>query len=102
MTPAQRLTLGVILPHTKIFGGVKRFFEIGNILVGKGHRFIIFTPEGKAPDWFPFDGEIAVLMTLSDYSFDAIFITEPKYLDHLHHARMRLCAFSTPSCKDDT
>jgi glycosyltransferase involved in cell wall biosynthesis len=93
MTPEKRLTLGVILPHTKIFGGVKRFFEIGNILISKGHRFTVFTPEGKAPDWFPFQGEVMALTHLSHHSFDALFITEPEYLDHLRDAKTALRIF---------
>lgn len=93
MVPGKKLTLGVILPHTKIFGGVKRFFEIGNILVGKGHRFVVFTPEGKPPDWFPFHGQVAALAQLPDHSFDAFFITEPEYLDHLNNAKTTLRIF---------
>ena len=39
------MNLGVLLPHTKLYGGVKRFLELGNIFVTKGHRFIVFTPD---------------------------------------------------------
>lgn len=93
MVAARKRTLGVILPHTRIFGGVKRFFEIGNILVDKGHRFIVFTPEGSAPQWFPFKGEVLPLIHLPDYTLDALFITEPEYLDHLLRARVALRIF---------
>lgn len=44
------MILGVLLPHTKLYGGVKRFLELGNIFVEQGHRFIVFTPDGKGPD----------------------------------------------------
>ena len=93
MVPAKSLTLGVILPHTKIFGGVKRFFEIGNILIGKGHVFIVFTPEGTAPSWFDFKGPVVALEKISDYNFDALFTTEPDFLDHLKNARTTLRIF---------
>jgi glycosyltransferase involved in cell wall biosynthesis len=84
------LTIGVILPHTKIFGGVKRFLEIGNILVDKGHRFIIFTPEGAAPSWFTFRGEIKTLIELQHVSFDALFATEMEYLNDLKTANAQI------------
>lgn len=87
------LTLGVILPNTKIFGGVKRFFEIGNILISGGHRFMVFTPDGSAPAWFPFEGEVLKLAQISSYSFDAVFITEPQFLKALEEAKTRLRIF---------
>jgi glycosyltransferase involved in cell wall biosynthesis len=93
MVAENKLTLGVILPHTKIFGGVKRFFEIGNILISKGHRFFVFTPEGKAPDWFSFQGEVLTTESLSGYAFDALFTTEPEFLKILDDANSRLRIF---------
>ena len=93
MVSERKLVLGVILPHTKIFGGVKRFFEIGNILISKGHSFTVFTPEGKSPDWFPFQGEVLMLDNLSNYKFDALFITEPEFLGALDQANTILKIF---------
>lgn len=93
MVSEKSLTLGVILPHTKLFGGVKRFFEIGNILVRKGHAFTIFTPDGRGPDWFDFHGSVVALENIRDFAFDALFITEPEYLSHLKDARTALRIF---------
>ena len=93
MVSERKLVLGVILPHTKIFGGVKRFFEIGNILISRGHSFTVFTPEGKAPDWFPFQGEVLMLDNLSYQKFDALFITEPDFLGALDRANTTLKIF---------
>lgn len=93
MVSERKLALGVILPHTKIFGGVKRFFEIGNILISKGHRFTVFTPEGKSPDWFPFKGDVLSLESISTYTFDALFITEPEFIDILDKAHTSLKVF---------
>lgn len=93
MVPEKRLTLGVVLPHTKIFGGVKRFFEIGNILISRGHQFIVFTPEGHRPEWFSFAGEVKRLDELEQHSFDALFVTEPELLKFLEVARTRLRIF---------
>lgn len=89
----KSLMLGVILPHTQIFGGVKRFFEIGNILIGKGHKFLVFTPEGIAPGWFDFKGPVIKLDKVNDYSFDALMTTEPDFLDTLERTTTRLRIF---------
>lgn len=83
------MKLGVILPHTKLFGGVKRFFELGNIFIDKGHEFIVFTPEGLAPDWFNFNGKIDVLNNLSSYSLDALFFVEVKVLKNVLEAKAK-------------
>jgi len=91
--PERSLILGVILPHTKIFGGVKRFFEIGNILIAKGHQFMVFTPDGQPPGWFEFKGPVIRLEKISDFSFDALFITEPDFLGALEKATANLRVF---------
>ena len=44
------MILGVLLPHTKLYGGVKRFLELGNIFVEHGHRLIVLTKDGKDPN----------------------------------------------------
>jgi glycosyltransferase involved in cell wall biosynthesis len=78
----RALTLAAILPHTKLFGGVKRFFELANVLSQKGHTFIIFTPDGVPPDWYPSSCSVKKLTELSDYSLDAIFLTENAFFEH--------------------
>lgn len=93
MTVEKKLTLGVILPHTKIFGGVKRFFEIGNILIQRGHKFIVFTPDGERPFWFDFKGGVQKLESISLFSFDALFTTEPAFLEDLLKADTKVRVF---------
>lgn len=86
---------GAILPNTKLFGGVKRFFEIGNILVQKGYEFTVLTPHGVAPEWFDFNGRIEKLSNIDKYSFDALFVTEPGFLPNLRNANANLKIFYT-------
>jgi len=85
----MKLDIGVILPHTRIFGGVKRFLEIGNLLVEKGHGFTVFTPEGDFPEWFGFNGTTDRLSALADHTLDAIFTTETEFLPELKTAKAR-------------
>jgi len=52
------MKIAALLPHTEIFGGVRRYIELGNALIRRGHRFVLFTPAGKKPDWLEFRGEV--------------------------------------------
>ena len=87
------MRFGAILPHAKLFGGVKRFLELGNVLVGRGHSFTIFTPEGTRPNWFDFRGEVAPFALITKGVLDAIFVTEHRYLDLLESAPARCKIF---------
>lgn len=75
--------LGVILPHTKLYGGVKRFLELGNIFIELGHTFTVYTVEGKAPTWYDFKGETKSFADLQTDDIDALFTTEVKFLEQL-------------------
>ncbi len=79
----QIMKLGVILPHTKLYGGVKRFLELGNIFIELGHQFTVYTIEGKAPDWYDFKGDTKPFNALKTDDIDALFTTETKFLNEL-------------------
>lgn len=77
------MKLGVILPHTKLYGGVKRFLELGNIFVEKGHEFTVFTPDGEPPAWFDYKGKMATFAELPASGLDAIWTTTVRYAPRL-------------------
>jgi glycosyltransferase involved in cell wall biosynthesis len=52
------MKIAALLPHVEVFGGVRRYIEVGNALIRRGHRFVLFTPAGKPPDWLKFIGEV--------------------------------------------
>lgn len=83
----------VILPHTLLFGGVRRFFELGELFIRNGHQMYVFTPEGKSPDWFRFSGTVDTLSNLGNYSLDCLFTTEHVFLQNLLEARSKLKIF---------
>lgn len=83
----------VILPHTLLFGGVRRFFELGEIFIRHGHQMFVFTPEGKRPDWFNFSATVDALSNLPNYQLDCIFITEPVFLQNMLDADAALKIF---------
>lgn len=80
------MDLGVILPHTLLFGGVKRFLELGNIFIESGHSFTVYTPDALRPEWFDFKGEIKLLETLPTEPLDAIFFTESCFLEEIQNS----------------
>jgi len=53
------MKIGAILPHLGQFGGVRRFLEIGNVMVDRGHDFVIFSNKEKQCTWFKFKGRFA-------------------------------------------
>lgn len=77
------MDLGVILPCTLLYGGVKRFLELGNIFIEYGHHFTVYTPEGLSPEWFPFKGKIKKTDALKTDHLDVLFTTEIRFLNEL-------------------
>lgn len=77
------MDLGVILPSTLLFGGIKRFLELGNIFIRSGHNFTVYTPDGIGPDWFPFKGETKTFEALRVDELDALFATESRFLEFM-------------------
>jgi glycosyltransferase involved in cell wall biosynthesis len=87
------MKFAAILPNTKLYGGVKRFFELGSVLCNRGHEFYVYTPEGKAPDWYHGVVVTRRLDQLHDMTYDAVFITEFIFSKELLECRSRLKVF---------
>lgn len=50
------MRIALFLPHVGVFGGVRRYLELGNEWVAMGHAVTLFHPAGHAPTWLPFAG----------------------------------------------
>ncbi|MDQ7779149.1 MAG: glycosyltransferase family 4 protein [Planctomycetota bacterium] len=96
-----RRSFGALLPHVGIYGGVRRFVEIGNELVRCGHEFTLFTPSGEKPDWLEFKGRCGRLAELRDDepasgsspsggAPDILMCGDTGLLDAMRRARARL------------
>jgi glycosyltransferase involved in cell wall biosynthesis len=85
--------IGAILPHVAIFGGVRRYIELGNAFVSRGHTFTIHTPEGVPPDWLPFRGAVRRLAELSQTGYDIVITGSPELVGHLDDASARVRVF---------
>ncbi len=89
----KQFHIAVILPHCKLFGGVRRFFELGEIFIREGHTMTIFTPDGVPPDWFSFSGKVEKLVHLNLHVLTLLFTTEPVFLENMIAANSRLKVF---------
>jgi glycosyltransferase involved in cell wall biosynthesis len=91
--PAGPFDFAVLLPGVGVFGGVRRFIEIGNELVRRGHRYVIYHPGGEAPAWLPFAGETRRTAALADARPDVLVCNNPPQLADFESARARLKVF---------
>ncbi|HSV89319.1 MAG TPA: glycosyltransferase family 4 protein [Bacteroidales bacterium] len=101
MASKKKLIISAILPHVELYGGIKRFFELGNQFINLNHRFIAFTPKGERPAWFSFQGEILPFSEMSNVEVDAIFFTELSLLPYVLAAKAKRKIFYivNPSAK---
>jgi glycosyltransferase involved in cell wall biosynthesis len=86
-------TIGVILPSAKLFGGIRRFFELGERFTQQGHRMIILTPEGIMPDWFNYNSTVDKIANISQYNFTALFAMQKEALNQLLNASASIRIF---------
>jgi glycosyltransferase involved in cell wall biosynthesis len=84
---------GVILPHTRLYGGVKRFIELGKIFSAKGHTFTLYTPDGIPPNWTTANLRVATFEALAEEELDVLFITDRKNKEILLNSKARYKIF---------
>ncbi len=89
----SRVKIAAILPHTLVFGGVRRYLELGNRFVARGHAFTIYTPEGVPPAWLPFAGRSRPFAALGDETHDVAICGSPELIPVLDRARARVPVF---------
>lgn len=85
--------IGAMLPGVGVFGGVRRYLALGNELVRRGHRFVLYHPQGDAPGWMPFAGETRPLAALADHRHDVLVCGEPSLLPQFAAAQAPLKFF---------
>ena len=73
------LRIAMALPHLGVYGGIRRFLELGNLWAERGHQVALLTPaarEGEGP-WLPFSGRLATLDALSIEAWDVLLSPDP-------------------------
>lgn len=83
------MRIGAILPHLLVFGGVRRYIELGNAFIARGHEFILFTPDGEDPNWLRFAGEVRPFSGLSGSGLDIAMTGSPELVEELDRTDAR-------------
>jgi len=64
------MRIALFLPHVGVFGGVRRYLELGNEWVALGHEVTLHHPDGAPPAWLPFAGRTATLASAAGAESD--------------------------------
>jgi glycosyltransferase involved in cell wall biosynthesis len=76
------MRIATFLPHVGVFGGVRRFIELGNEWSALGHDVTLYHPEGTPPAWLPHHGHVAPLAAApSAGAFDLAVCADPHTYD---------------------
>ena len=71
--------IALALPHLGVYGGIRRFLELGEVWTRRGHEVAILLPErGVARPWVPFSGAILPLAELPLGAWDALISPDPE------------------------
>jgi glycosyltransferase involved in cell wall biosynthesis len=89
----DRLDFAALLPGLGVFGGVRRFLEIGNELVRRGHGYTVYHPRGDVPEWFDFRGKVKPLSELARARHQVALCNDPPLLVDFEKARADLKLF---------
>lgn len=71
------MRIATFLPHVGVFGGVRRFLELGNEWAARGHEVTLYHPDGSHPGWLPYHGRVAPLTAAAGESSDVALCADP-------------------------
>lgn len=80
----EHLSIAAVLPHLRVFGGIRRYLTLGRIWHAWGHEVVLYTPDGAPSEWLPFPGQIRPFTALPAGRHDAVFTPQPTLLPQLH------------------
>lgn len=85
----SKMKIAALLPHVEVFGGVRRYLEIGSELTKKGHTFVLFTPTGEKPQWLEFIGTVRPFEAVENDHFDVGLSSEYSILPYFDRLRAK-------------
>ena len=74
------LRIAAVLPHLGVYGGIRRFLELGSVWSRRGHQVALLLPPDRASDtpWLPFPGSVGALGRLrEDGPWDVVISPDP-------------------------
>lgn len=75
------MRISTFLPHVGVFGGVRRFLELGNAWTAAGHEVTLYHPQGERPAWLPYSGRVAPLASAAADAYDLAICADPHTYD---------------------
>jgi glycosyltransferase involved in cell wall biosynthesis len=86
------MRIATFLPHVGVFGGVRRFIELGNEWTAMGHAVTLYHPDGQPPAWLPYRGAVAPLAAAAGAESDLAIGADPHTYDvfRTHRSRTHL------------
>jgi len=86
------MRISTFLPHVGVFGGVRRFIELGNSWSRMGHEVTLYHPGGEPPAWLPFQGQTRPLAESGSGRADLAITADPHTLESFaaHRAGIHL------------
>ena len=87
------MKIGAIVPHLLVFGGVRRYLELGNRFVARGHSYSIITPDGAGEAWLPFNGTVRSFASLGGDAYDVLMCGSPELIGVLDRGKALLRVF---------
>ena len=89
------MRLSLFLPHVGVFGGVRRYLELGNEWAALGHDVTLYHPSGEPPAWLPFAGRTRPLAEAAQASADLAIagdsVTWPVFRAHRAKRHLYYC-----------
>ena len=89
------MRIALFLPHVGVFGGVRRYLELGNEWAASGHEVTLHHPDGAPPAWLPFAGRTATLAAAgaaaSDLALCGDASTYPAFRAHSAQRHVYYC-----------
>ncbi len=74
----KSLRIAVALPHLGVYGGIRRFLELGRVWIARGHDVSILTPGSGERPWLPFEGRTGSLEELPSGRWDVLISPDPE------------------------
>lgn len=84
------MKIAALLPHLQIYGGVRRYLEMGNEFVRRGHEYTIFHSDGSRPKWVEYRGKTAPIDAAKKTPQDIVFCGDSGQLPLLAEVPARL------------
>lgn len=75
------MRISTFLPHVGVFGGVRRFIELGNSWSRMGHEVTLYHPGGEPPGWLPYRGQTRPLADSASGRADLAVTADPHTLE---------------------